>query len=40
MAKLISDGKPKKSFKVFLRETVDKDKAFREWCILFEHEAY
>jgi hypothetical protein len=40
MPKLISQGGPKKTFKEFLRESPDKDSAFREWCLLFEHEIY
>ena len=40
MPKLIRDASPKKTFKDFLRESADEDRAFRERILLFEHEVY
>src|SRR6266480_5519887 len=40
MPRLISEGGAMKTFKEFLRESADKDQAFRERVLLFEHEVY
>jgi hypothetical protein len=40
MPKLIREGDAVKTFKEFLRESADKDGAFRERVQLFEHEVY
>ena len=40
MPKLIKEGGSVKTFKQFLRELGDRDQAFRERVLLFEHEVY
>ena len=40
MPKLIKEASPQKTFTEFLRESADKDQAFRERILLFEHEVY
>ena len=42
MPKLIKEGSPnpKQRFKEFLRESAERNRAFREWVQLFEHEVY
>jgi hypothetical protein len=38
--KLIREGAAMKTFEMFLRESADKDQAFRKRVLLFEHEVY
>jgi hypothetical protein len=40
MPKLIREGGSMKTFKQFLKESREKDQAFREEVLLFEHEVY
>jgi hypothetical protein len=40
MPKLIREGTPMKTFKEFLLESKNEDRAFRESILLFEHEVY
>lgn len=40
MPKLIKEGSQVTTFKEYLRESADKEQAFRERILLFEHEVY